>query len=310
LAQLLVSNNYQVFGSSRDAQSNCFSNFKKLCISEMVQTETIDPIDFRGVLQAIIRLQPDEIYNLSGQSSVGLSFREPVATFDSISKSTLNFLEAIRISGLKTKFFGAASGESFGSTDSHAANESSHFHPQSPYAVAKATAFWNIAMYREAYGLFACSGILFNHESPLRPERFVTKKIVAAAVRIANGSDETLEVGNLNIRRDWGWAPEYVDAMWRILQQPNAEDYVIATGSTFSLEEFLDCAFVLCGLDWREHVRIDQTLARPLDIAESRADPRKAKEKLGWVAQHHMKSVAKMMIAAEAPPTNRRDDQR
>ena len=299
LAQLLLSKNYQVIAMSRDAQTQTFANLEKLGITDQIRKETMIPTDFRSVLDAIEKHQPDEIYNLSGQSSVGLSFQEPVATFNSIATAARNFLEALRVTESKAKLYNAASGEVFSDTGPQAANELSPFRPCSPYAVAKATAFWDVATYREAYGLHACSGILFNHESPLRPERFVTRKITSTAARIANGSKEILELGNLNIRRDWGWAPEYVETMWGMLQLPAAEDFVIATGSTFSLEEFLHCVFADCGLDWHNHVNINQHLARPLDIQEIRADPSKAKMKLGWVAQHDMKSVAKMMLAAE-----------
>ena len=222
--------------------------------------------DFRSVLQVLSRVQPDEIYNLAGQSSVGLSFDQPVETLESISVGTLNLLEAIRITGISVKLYSAGSSECFGNTGGQPADETTPFRPRSPYAVAKSTAYWEVASYREAYSLFACTGILFNHESPLRPERFVTKKIISAACRIATGSSEKLYLGNMDIARDWGSAEEYVDAMWRMLQQPTPEDFVISTGETNTLQEFVATVFEALDLDWRHHVISDASLLRPSEI--------------------------------------------
>jgi GDPmannose 4,6-dehydratase len=255
--------------------------------------------DFRSVLQALRKTKPYEIYNLAGQSSVGLSFQQPVETLESISVGTLNILEAIRIVELPVRFYNASSGECFGDTDGNAATEDTPFRPRSPYAVAKAAAFWEAANYREAYGIYACSGILYNHESPLRPERFVTRKVVAAACRIAGGSSEKLKLGNVNIERDWGWAPEYVDAMWRMLQQPAARDYVIATGEPNKLSDFVESAFREVGLDWKDHVELDPTFLRPTDISRGFGDPSLAASELGWKAQYHMKDVVRMMVEGE-----------
>ncbi len=194
------------------------------------------------------------------------------------------------------KLYHAGSSECFGDTGGVAANERTPFHPRSPYAVAKASAFWLVDNYREAYGLFTCSGILFNHESPLRPERFVTQKIISTARRIANGSPEKLQPGRLDIARDWGWAPEYVEAMWLMLQQDYPEDYVIATGYTHSLESFVSIAFATFGLDWRKHVEQNPDLFRPTDLMLSSADPGKAKVKLGWEACFGLNEVIKGMI--------------
>ncbi|MDX2039973.1 MAG: GDP-mannose 4,6-dehydratase [Acidobacteriota bacterium] len=299
LAQLLLSKGYEVFGTSRDAQINSFGNLQRLGIREQVRLESMSLTDFRSVLQVLTKVKPDEAYNLAGQSSVGLSFHQPVETLESIALGALNLLEAIRFTERPIRLYNAGSSECFGDTGDVAANESQPFHPRSPYAVAKATAFWETANYREAYNLFACSGILFNHESPLRPERFVTKKIVAAACRIAAGSAEKLRLGNLSIQRDWGWAPEYVQAMWLMLQQNAPDDFVVATGKTFSLEEFATAVFSACGLDWRNHVEIDSALLRPADIDAGRADPSKAARVLGWQAQHTMPDVVRMMIQAE-----------
>ena len=299
LAQFLLKKGYEVYGTSRDAQTSLFSNLVRLGILDRVETESMAPNDFRSVLQTLAKVAPDELYNLAGQSSVGLSFQQPVETLESISVGTLNLLEAVRFLERPIRFYNAGSGECFGNTGGIAADEKTPFHPRSPYAVAKAAAFWEVANYREAYGLFACSGILFNHESPLRPERFVTKKIVATACRIAAGKNETLRLGNMNISRDWGWAPEYVEAMWLILQQEQPDDYVIATGGTHTLEEFTASAFGTLGLNWREHIITDPLLYRPSDITTSRGNPAKALEKLGWVAHNRMEDVVKMMIAEQ-----------
>ncbi|MDQ1333540.1 MAG: GDPmannose 4,6-dehydratase [Thermodesulfobacteriota bacterium] len=299
LARLLLEKGYRVVGSSRDAQMSQFSNLIRLNIRDRLEVASASLNDFRSVLQVLKKVRPDEVYNLAGQSSVGLSFDQPVESFESISIGTLNLLEAIRFLEAPIRIYNAGSSECFGNTDGQPADEWTPFRPRSPYAVAKAAAFWQMANYREAYGLFACSGLLFNHESPLRPQRFVTRKIVHAACRIANGSHETLELGNISVERDWGWAPEYVEAMWRMLQQDAPDDYVIATGETNRLEDFIESVFTVLGLNWRDHVKISQSLLRPTDILTVRANPGKAAEKLGWKAQYRMRDVAQMMVEGE-----------
>lgn len=224
LARLLLEKGYEVHGTARDAQMSTFYNLQLLGVKDQITFHSMALNDFRSVLQALTKVQPDEIYNLAGQSSVGLSFDQPVETLESISVGTLNLLEAIRFLDRPIKLYNAGSSECFGNTDGQPANEETPFRPRSPYAVAKATAFWEVANYREAYNLFACTGILFNHESPLRPERFVTQKIIKSVCRIAAGSNEKLHLGNISIARDWGWAPEYVEAMWLMLQQDRAVD--------------------------------------------------------------------------------------
>lgn len=298
LARLLLEKNYLVVGTSRDAQVNRFDNLDSLGIHPDVPTQSMAVTDFRSVLQVVDKIQPDEIYNLTGQSSVGLSFQQPVETLESIGVGTINILESIRFLGRPIRFYNAASSECFGDIQG-AANEETPFHPRSPYAVAKATAHWLISNYRDAYDLYACSGILFNHESPLRPERFVTRKIIAAACRISKGSDERLTLGNLNISRDWGWAPEYVEAMWLMLQQESPDDYVVATGKTHRLEDFCAEAFATLDLDWKAHVDIDESFFRPTDLALSQGDATRAKERLGWEHQTDMHGVVKKMIEAE-----------
>jgi GDPmannose 4,6-dehydratase len=299
LAKFLLAKNYRVVGASRDAQMSSFSNLKHLGIFDRIDLESVSLNDFRSVLQVLKKVQPDEVYNLAGQTSVGLSFDQPVESFESISIGTLNLLEAIRFLNIPIRSYNAGSSECFGNTEGVSANEETPFHPRSPYAVAKAAAFWHMANYREAYGLFACSGLLFNHESPLRPERFVTRKIVNAACRIAKGSGEVLELGNIEVERDWGWAPEYIEAMWRMLQQENPEDFVIATGETNKLADFVREAFRTVDLSWHDHVRTTQSLFRPTDILTVKADPGKARIKLGWKAQYKMKDVARKMVEEE-----------
>lgn len=298
LAQFLLARGYQVVGSSRDAQMSSFGNLVRLGVRHQIEVESVALNDFRSVLQALIKVEPDEVYNLAGQSSVALSFQQPVETLESISVGTLNLLEAIRFSGKPIKLYNACSGECFGDI-ADAADETTPFRPRSPYAVAKAAAFWEVANYREAYDLFACSGILFNHESPLRPARFVTKKIVSAACRIAGGSREKLHLGNIAIQRDWGWAPDYVEAMWLMVQQAQPDDFVIATGESHSLEDFVDTAFAQVGLDWRDHVVIDPGLFRPTEIAISRGNPRKSRETFGWQARYKMTEVVTLMVKDE-----------
>jgi GDPmannose 4,6-dehydratase len=298
LAQLLLKKGYRVIGTSRDAQMSSFSNLTKLGIRDRTEVASMALSDFRSVLQILAKYQPDEIYNLAGQSSVGLSFEQPVETLESISIGTLNLLEGIRFLNREIRLYNAGSSECFGDTGDTPANEQTPFRPRSPYAVAKAAAFWQVANYREAYGLYACSGILFNHESPLRPERFVTQKIVRAACRIAAGSKERLTLGRLDIQRDWGWAPEYVEAMWKMIQQPIPDDFVIATNETHSLQDFVAEAFAAINLDWRDHVDTDPTLMRPTDLAVSRADPSRAADKLGWKAHTDMRGVVRNMTEA------------
>jgi GDPmannose 4,6-dehydratase len=299
LAQLLLSKNYEVFGGSRDATTNGFSNLQKIGLKEKVQLVSINICDFRSTLQTIIKIQPDEIYNLSGQSSVGLSFEQPVETFESISIGTLNLLEAIRFSNLPVKLYNSGSSECFGESGNLPADENTLFKPRSPYAIAKATAHWQVANYREAYNIYACTGILFNHESPLRPYRFVTKKIITTACRIYNGSNEKLYLGNIDIERDWGWAPDYVEAMWLMLQQDQPDDFVIATGITYSLKYYIQLVFNYLNLDWEKYVISDPSLLRPTDLLTGRANPAKAAEILGWKAKHTLEEVVKNMIEDE-----------
>ena len=296
LAQLLLEKGYEVWGTSRDAQVANLSNLDIIGVKDQVNLLSMAPNDFRSVLTVLTRANPDEIYYLAGQSSVGLSFEQPAETLESVTLGTLNLLEGIRFLNKSIKFYHAGSSECFGDNGSFASNEKTPFQPRSPYGVAKSSAHWLVANYREAYGLYACNGILFNHESPLRPERFVTKKIVSAACRIAQGSIEKLTLGRLDIVRDWGWAPEYVDAMWRMMQQDTADDYIIATGEANSLQNFVVEAFAAVGLDWHEHVSSDPTFFRPTDLARSQGCADKAARELGWHATLEMQDVVHKMV--------------
>ena len=297
LTKLLLNKGYQVFGTSRDVQLASFSNLQKLGCEKKVSFFSMIPEDFKSVIVTFQKVQADEIYFLAGQSSVGLSFELPAETIQSILLGTLNVLEAVRMLNKPTRVYFAGSSESFGDTNGQPANEKTSFHPKSPYAVAKASATWLVDNYREAYGLFACTGILFNHESFLRPKHFVTQKIVSAAKRIAEGSKEVLELGRLDISRDWGWAPEYVEAIWLMLQQNKAEDFVIATGETNTLERFVEVSFAYFDLNWKDHVRQNKSLMRPSEILVNVGDATKAYEKLSWKAKTRMVDVVKLMMS-------------
>lgn len=299
LAKKLLDEGYEVHGSSRDKELTNLSNLTRLGIESSIALHTIVLTDFRSVLQGVAAAQPDEIYNLAGQSSVGLSFETPTETLDGIIIGTVNILESLRFLRTKARFFNAASSESFGDVTGAPANETTAFQPRSPYGVAKAAAFWVVRNYREAYGLFACSGILFNHESPLRPARFVTRKIVRAAVEIASGRSGELTLGNLDISRDWGWAPEYVCAMHLMLTADEPEDLVIATGKAATLREFVHRAFGRLGLEAASHVRSESALHRPLDLSRSVGDPGRIAARLGWRAGVTMPELVDRLIDEE-----------
>lgn len=285
LARYLLEEGYRVVGSSRDAQSSNTSRLKRLKIQEDVELISLAPNDFRSVLKALSSVEPTEVYNLAGQTSVGLSFEQPVECMESIAGGTLNFLEALRYLNIPTRLFSAGSSECFGETNQKSANETSNFRPRSPYAVAKSTAFWQVANYREAYGLYCCTGLLANHESPLRPKRFVTQKIIDGVRRIKLGVSQVLRLGNLDIWRDWGWAPEYVAAMHQMLQVEEPKDYLIASGHSTSLREFVRMAFAAAGLEPEQHIISDNTLMRPSDLKYSSLDPSLIGKELGWKAK-------------------------
>jgi GDPmannose 4,6-dehydratase len=285
LARHLLGEGYRVVGSSRDAQSSDISRLRRLGIHKDIELISLAPNDFRSVLKALSSIEPTELYNLAGQTSVGLSFEQPVECMESIAGGTLNFLEVLRYLKAPTRLFSAGSSECFGDTQQQPANEATAFHPRSPYAVAKSTSFWQVANYRDAYGIFCCTGILANHESPLRPKRFVTQKIIDGVRRIKSGEGNELRLGNLEIWRDWGWAPEYVKAMHQMLKAPVAKDYLIASGNTISLREFVRMAFAAAGLEAEPYLISDTSFMRPSDLKYSSMDPSLISKELGWEAK-------------------------
>jgi GDPmannose 4,6-dehydratase len=299
LAQLLLSKGYEVWGTSRDSEMASFANLTALSLRRDINLVSLNLRDVSGIIKLIQSVRPDEVYNLAAQSSVGLSFEQPFETIESIVLGGINLLESIRLAGYPTRYYNAGSTECFGNTGLTPVDETAALSPCSPYAVAKAASYWAVANYRSAYGLYACTGILSNHDSPLRPKRFVTRKIVQAAAEIAMGAPIKLSLGNLEIERDWGWAPDYVDAIWRMMQMDSPEDYIVATGVTSTLRDFIDIAFKLAGKDWREFVTVSPDLFRPFDLLHSRVNPSKAASGLGWRASHLMPDVVRMMFEHE-----------
>jgi GDPmannose 4,6-dehydratase len=258
-----------------------------------------DLADAGGLTRLMYELKPDEVYNLAAQSHVRVSFDIPDYTADVTATGALRLLEAIRVSGVKTRFYQASSSEMFGKVQAVPQTETTPFWPRSPYACAKVFAHWATVNYREGYGMFTCSGILFNHESPRRGETFVTRKIALAAARIKLGLQKELHLGNLDAKRDWGYAKEYVEGMWRMLQQDEPDDYVLATNETHSVREFLDAAFGHLNLDWRDHVKHDGRLERPAEVDLLIGDPAKAREKLGWEPRTTFQGLVSLMVDAD-----------
>ncbi len=303
LAKLLVEKEYDVYGTSRDAQVANLGKLQRCGVYEKVPVLSMVPTDFRNVLNVLTKVDPDELYLLYGPSSVGLSFDQPAETIETIVSGTLNVLEAVRHLGQPIRIYNASSSECFGDVPADPADETTPFHPRSPYGVAKSSAHWLVANYREAYQLYCCNGILFNHESPLRPSRFVTRKIVSAACRIHAGSDERLALGRLDVTRDWGWAPDFVDAMYRMLQKDAPEDYVIATGVDHTLEEFVSGVFSFLGMEYKEHVDVDAEFFRPSEISRSVGNPAKAAKELDWRASvSFAEMIARLVEAEQAAP--------
>ncbi|NQU76993.1 MAG: GDP-mannose 4,6-dehydratase [Planctomycetes bacterium] len=255
-----------------------------------------DLTDGAGLRQVVSQSQPDEVYNLGAQSHVRVSFDQPVYTAQVDAVGTLRLLEAIRDIGLKTRFYQASSSEMFGQAAEMPQSENTPFHPRSPYGCAKVFSFWQTVNYRESYGLFACNGILFNHESPRRGETFVTRKITRAATRIKEALQDTLYLGNLEAKRDWGFAGDYVEAMWLMLQHDRPDDYVVATGKSYSVQEFLQEVFTQLNLDWKKYVEIDPRYFRPAEVDILLGDAGKARRQLGWEPKVDFKALATMMI--------------
>ena len=296
LSKLLLEKGFKVIGTSRDASVCDTSRLQKLNVLDDIEIISLAPNDFRNVLKVISSFNPAKIFNLSGQTSVGLSFDQPVECMDSIAGSTINFFEALRFLKADIKFFNAGSTECFGDTNNKSATEDYPFKPCSPYAVAKSTAYWLVANYRIAYGIFCCTGILSNHESPLRPNRFVTKKIVKQVSEIKLGLRDSLSLGNVNIHRDWGWAPEYVKAMYLMLESSTADDYIISSGSSNSLKKFVNLAFQYFDLNPEKFIKIDNSFIRPADITYSAMNPKKILKNLGWKAEKDLDYIVKSMI--------------
>jgi len=302
LTNLLLAKGYSVVITTRGLDPvTALANLHRLgpFDGDQVEIKTLSFLDYKETVAFLEALAPDEIYHLAGQSSVGLSFAMPKETFASIAASCQNLLEALRVLGLPARFFNASSGDCFGDTGGVAATESTPFRPRSPYAVAKASSFWQTRTYSEAYGIYACSALLFNHESHLRPERFVTSKIIRTAMKIAAGCATELRLGNIDIQRDWGWAPEFVEGMWKMLQQDVPDNYILATGKTFALREFVEQAFAYFELDWQQYTVSDSGFLRPIDVLISRADPLHAEQHLGWKAESAMPDVVRLMIESE-----------
>lgn len=295
LAKFLLNKGYEVYGTSRNLNALNSVNLVRLGIFNQVkllECSISNPYEINGIINNIF---PDEIYNLSGQSSVNASFANPEETNQSITLATRHLLEAALAFEKPIKLFNACSSECFGNTDIPA-SEDSPFNPVSPYGIAKASAFNDIANYRANHKLFCVSGILFNHESPLRPEHFVVQKIIRAARRIANGSDEKLELGNISVIRDWGWAPDYVEGMWLMMQQPEPKDFVLATGSSCSLEFLLEETFSLLNINWQNHIVLNPAFNRPKEIMKSCADPRRAEKELGWKTNVTLSEILHRML--------------
>jgi len=303
LAELLLAKGCEVHGIKRRSSSFNTDRLEGI-YQDFHQAEThlflhyADLSDASSLWTLLYDLQPDEVYNLAAQSHVRVSFDIPEYTSDITACGALRILEAIRKTGVRTRFYQASSSEMFGSTPPPQ-SENSPFHPRSPYGCAKLFAHSITVNYRESYGLFACSGILFNHESPRRGETFLTRKVARAAARIKLGLEERLYLGNLDARRDWGYAPEYVEAMWSMLQQHRPDDYVIGTGISHSVREFVEQAFECVGLDWQEHIEIDPRYYRPAEVADLLADPRKAERQLRWQARTTFQELVRTMVEAE-----------
>src|SRR3954463_1473440 len=300
LAELLLNKGYQVHGVIRRSSSFNTERIDHLYRDPHDPEARVflhygDLVDGTGLREILTRVQPDEVYNLGAQSHVRVSFDQPVYTVQSDALGTINLLEAIRDTGNDTKFYQASSSEMYGKVMETPQTEKTPFHPRSPYACAKVYSYWQTVNYREAYNMFAVNGILFNHESPRRGETFVTRKITRAATRIKEGLQKKLFLGNLEAKRDWGFAGDYVEAMWMMLQVDNPEDYVIATGETHSVREFLDEVFGHLDMDWNKYVEVDPRYFRPAEVDLLLGDATKARRELGWQPQVTFKQLARMM---------------
>jgi GDPmannose 4,6-dehydratase len=296
LAKFLLDRGYQVFGTYRRLSTPNFWRLQYLDVFEKVNLIPADLIDAASVTEAVKISQPDEVYHLAAQSFVGTSFEQPVGAGEITGLGVTRVLEAIREMNPKIKFYQASTSELYGGGNREPQRENTPFQPSSPYAAAKLYGYWVTKIYREGYGIFACNGILFNHESPLRGLEFVTRKISNAVAKIALGLEKKLELGNLEARRDWGYAPEYVESMWLMLQQQEPDDYVIATNEAHSVREFAEKAFSIVGLDLGKYVKVSERFLRPLDVNFLQGDYSKAKQKLGWEPKVKFDKLAEIMV--------------
>jgi GDPmannose 4,6-dehydratase len=304
LAELLLSKDYEVHGIKRRSSSFNTARIDSVLPDWHERDARLllhfaDVADSTSLIKLLYRLQPDEIYHLGAQSHVKVSFEIPEYTGDITALGTTRLLEAIRETGIKTKFYQASSSEMFGKASEVPQRETTPFRPCSPYACSKVYAYWMTVNYREGYGLFACNGILFNHESPRRGETFVSRKITRAVARIRAGTLKKLYLGNLEAKRDWGYAPEYVEAMWRMMQLDKPDDFVVATGETHSVREFVECAFEHAGLDWKEHVEIDPRYFRPTEVDNLQGDASKAERMFGWRPKVKFHELVRLMVDAD-----------
>ncbi|MBI2542865.1 MAG: GDP-mannose 4,6-dehydratase [Candidatus Aenigmarchaeota archaeon] len=296
LAELLLKKGYNVFGTYRRLSTPNFWRLQHLNVFDKIDLIPIDLIDTGSILESIKMSNPDEIYHMAAQSFVGASFEQPISTGMITGLGTARLLEAMRTLGSNAKFYNAATSELYGTVNVEPQNENTPFHPASPYAVAKLYSYWITSNYRNGYDMFAANGILFNHESSLRGLEFVTRKISNSVAKIKLGIEKTLEIGNLETKRDWGFAQEYVEAMWMMLQQEKPDDFVIATNEMHSVKDFVENAFNTVGLNWEDHVTINKRFKRPLETGNLRGDYTKAKEKLGWEPKTKFKELVKMMV--------------
>ena len=304
LAEFLLDKDYEVHGIVRRSSSFNTHRIEHLYVDPHNPKARLflhygDLVDGTGLREILTRVQPDEVYNLGAQSHVRVSFDQPVYTVQTDALGTINLLEAIRDTRLPTRFYQASSSEMYGKVVETPQKETTPFHPRSPYACAKVFSYWQTVNYRESYGMYACNGILFNHESPRRGETFVTRKITRAATRIKEGLQGKLFLGNLDAKRDWGFAGDYVEAMWMMLQQPQADDFVITTGETHSVREFLDECFALLNLDWKKYVDVDPRYFRPAEVDLLLGDSSKARKAMGWKPRVTFKGLVKMMIDSD-----------
>jgi GDPmannose 4,6-dehydratase len=299
LAEHLVERGYKVFGLVRRTSGRNPNLDRVAHLSDRLELLNGDLLDQNSLINAIAESRPDEIYNLAAQSFVPASFSQPVMTGEFTALGVTRILEAIRVVNPKIRFYQASSSEMFGKVETVPQNEETKFHPRSPYGVAKLYGHWITVNFRESYGIYAVSGILFNHESPRRGDEFVTRKITLAAARIAAGKQKDLRLGNLDAQRDWGFAGDYVEAMHRMLQQPEPVDYVIGTGETHTVREFVELAFSYLNLDWKKYVVTDPKLVRPAEVDLLIADSRRAREELGWSPKVSFRELVKMMVDAD-----------